>query len=285
VDRDRPIGWWFGVVFFVAALSFQLGFGLVLSLLSAAGLFGDTREQIRETLFGPASLAIQIGITTAALVLLSAGPVRLSGRSPARAFRMGRPPVVPILVAALAVLPLGFLVDELTFALHALAPAVFSADGLADMAAIFEGAAVPGFVVATVAVTVGPALGEELMFRGLLLRSMRTAAPAWAAVGASALLFGVIHMNALQGAGAFAVGVYLGFAVLVTDSLWTGVAIHAVNNLTCALFSRFDPGGAGAAFAHGHHPAVLVVSMIAVAAAIAYLAGARRGGTVVRGSS
>ena len=102
---------------------------------------------------------------------------------------------------------------------------------------------------------------------GALGWSYPSAVPLLAAPAAlaTALLFGAIHFDALQGLGAMLIGVYLAFAALASGSLWPAVAAHGVNNLLCALFARYDPQGAGAAFDAGHPWPVLAASAAALA--------------------
>jgi len=275
----RPIRWWNGVVVFAAAVAFQIGFGTVLWILGGSGALGKTETEVRAALYGPGSMAFQVVVTAGVLSLLAIAPLRLSRRDAGAELRLRRPRFATLVVAAIAVIPLGFVVDEVTYLLGLAAPAVFDPSGLERMAEVFSGASIPGLVAVTAAVTIGPALGEELLFRGYLLRAFSHRSPAWLAVGVTAVLFGAIHMNALQGAGAFLIGLYLGFLVVRTGSLWPAVVAHGLNNLTCAVFARVDPQGAGTAFASGHHPAVVIVSLVGVAAAIAYVATVERGGS------
>jgi membrane protease YdiL (CAAX protease family) len=87
----------------------------------------------------------------------------------------------------------------------------------------------------------------------------------------TAILFGAIHFDALQGLGALLIGLYLGYVALATGSLWPAVAAHAINNLLCALFARLDPAGIGSAFETGHPWLLVAASVVAVAAVIAAL--------------
>lgn len=267
----RHISWWHGVVVFAAAVAFQIGFGTALWILGGSGALGQTEEEVRAALYGPGSMAFQVVVTAGVLSLLAVAPLKLSRRPVKAALRLSRTRASTVAVAAVAVIPLGFLVDEVTYLLGLAAPTVFDPSGLERMAGVFSGASIPGLAAVTAAVTIGPALGEELLFRGYLLRAFSHRSPAWLAVGVTAVLFGAIHMNALQGAGAFLIGIYLGFLVIRTGSLWPAVVAHGLNNLTCAVFARVDPQGAGTAFASGHHPAVVIVSLVGVAAAIGYL--------------
>ena len=59
------------------------------------------------------------------------------------------------------------------------------------------------------AVGLAPALGEELLFRGLLLRMLASRWPGAIAVLGSAALFGAAHLDPVHGAAAFLLGGYL----------------------------------------------------------------------------
>ena len=59
------------------------------------------------------------------------------------------------------------------------------------------------------AVILGPVC-EELVFRGVTMRLVRRALPFWAANLMQAVLFGIFHMNWIQGIYAFVLGLVLG---------------------------------------------------------------------------
>lgn len=82
----------------------------------------------------------------------------------------------------------------------------------------------------------GPA-AEELLFRGLALRTLRPYGKRFA-IFASALLFALYHGNLLQIPFAFLCGLILGYAAAEYSILWA-MAIHVANNLGLAvLLSR-----------------------------------------------
>lgn len=60
------------------------------------------------------------------------------------------------------------------------------------------------------AVILGPVC-EELVFRGVTMRLVRRALPFWAANLMQAVLFGIFHMNWIQGIYAFVLGLVLGW--------------------------------------------------------------------------
>lgn len=75
-------------------------------------------------------------------------------------------------------------------------------------------------------------IGEELIFRGYILRSLQPYGKRFAIFG-SALLFGLFHGNLLQAPYAFLVGLVLGYVTVEYSVLWA-IAIHVFNNLVLA---------------------------------------------------
>lgn len=84
-------------------------------------------------------------------------------------------------------------------------------------------------------IAVVPALSEELMFRGVLLGSLRRYGDGFAVAG-SAILFGLWHGNFTQFAFAFLCGLVMGLAVIKCRTLWVSILIHFLNNgISCGL--------------------------------------------------
>lgn len=70
---------------------------------------------------------------------------------------------------------------------------------------------------------------EELLFRGVIQSGFKK----WGirvSVGASALIFMLMHGNAEQTVHQFIVGVIIGYVFYKTNNLWIGVLIHSFNN-------------------------------------------------------
>lgn len=70
---------------------------------------------------------------------------------------------------------------------------------------------------------------EEMVFRGFLLQSLRRFGDGFAILIA-AIIFSAFHANLYQFPVAFIMGLVLGFSVIVTGSLWTGIFIHMLHN-------------------------------------------------------
>ena len=93
-----------------------------------------------------------------------------------------------------------------------------------------------GILIYYIGISVVPALVEEFALRGVIMQMLRRYGDGFAIV-TSALLFGLMHCNLQQIPFAFLAGVILGYAVITTDSLWTGVIIHFLNNAYSATTS------------------------------------------------
>ena len=71
---------------------------------------------------------------------------------------------------------------------------------------------------------------EEFFFRGAIYKELRSATPIWVAIVLQALIFGIFHMNVVQGLYAFGLGIILGLVYEWSRSLWVPIIFHAVFN-------------------------------------------------------
>jgi len=174
-------------------------------------------------------MGIEIGLAALALAIAWALPGRVGDR-------LGLRP---------STLPTGVIV-ALTVGTLGLSHAV---DGVLKLTRSLEGSVIVGisrglddaagwpFVVAFFGTAIAPAIGEELLCRGLVQRSLaRWIGPA-AAIVAASLFFGWLHMELVHGAVATCIGVYLGLAAWLGDSTRPAMAGHAANNLAALLGS------------------------------------------------
>ena len=83
---------------------------------------------------------------------------------------------------------------------------------------------------------------EEVLFRGILLESVRSKYNSGRAIVVSALMFGVIHFIPQQVVNAFVIGLILGFIYVRTDSLWPVIIIHALNNAMAYVVMQWSDG-------------------------------------------
>ncbi|MEL6615091.1 MAG: type II CAAX endopeptidase family protein [Bacteroidota bacterium] len=98
-----------------------------------------------------------------------------------------------------------------------------------------------------VAIAITPAVCEELMFRGYLQRQIeRGMGLVWSIVLVG-VLFGAYHLQVTKLLPLATLGIYLGFVVWATGSVWTGALVHLLNNgfavlLVTALKARGEGG-------------------------------------------
>ncbi len=84
-------------------------------------------------------------------------------------------------------------------------------------------------IIAIIAGSVLPAFLEEFALRGVTLGAARRHGSGFAII-VSALIFSLMHGNLVQIPFAFVMGLYLGFAVEKTGSIWVGIILHLINN-------------------------------------------------------
>ncbi|TVQ16224.1 MAG: CPBP family intramembrane metalloprotease [Bacteroidetes bacterium] len=86
-------------------------------------------------------------------------------------------------------------------------------------------------------VAVIPAIGEELMFRGVLLRIFNrwTGSYHWGVL-ITAIIFSAIHMQFFGFFPRFLLGLLFGYLVVWSGSLWPAIIAHFINNAAAVTF-------------------------------------------------
>lgn len=86
------------------------------------------------------------------------------------------------------------------------------------------------FFVNVLCVAILPALCEEFIHRGLLMRGLFNSISVKHALIISSICFGLMHLNIVQVFYATILGILIGFVSIVGKSIWPAVIIHFVNN-------------------------------------------------------
>ena len=79
---------------------------------------------------------------------------------------------------------------------------------------------------------------EELIFRGTTMHLARKAVPFWLANVMQAFLFGLFHMNWIQGIYAFALGLVLGYVCEKGGSIYYSIFLHFLFNFWGTVISN-----------------------------------------------
>jgi membrane protease YdiL (CAAX protease family) len=93
------------------------------------------------------------------------------------------------------------------------------------------------FVIALLGSALAPALGEELLCRGVVQRTLARALGPLAAIAGASLFFGWLHGELVHGTIAALLGAYIGVLAYWSDSTRTAIAAHAANNVVALLGS------------------------------------------------
>lgn len=86
-----------------------------------------------------------------------------------------------------------------------------------------------GFLLSFIAIAITPALTEEFATRGMVMGSAKEYGQTFALI-TSATFFSLMHGNLVQIPFAFIMGIVIGFAVIKTGSILSGIIIHFINN-------------------------------------------------------
>ncbi len=106
------------------------------------------------------------------------------------------------------------------------------------------------YFLSILALAILPAIGEEFVFRGVVLHGLRSRFNDVSAVLLSALMFAIMHQSLQQLIYPFILGCIMGWVVLRTGSLVSSVLIHFVNNFLVVTLT-FVENMTGFSFAIG----------------------------------
>ncbi len=98
----------------------------------------------------------------------------------------------------------------------------------------------PSFLLVFVVIAIIPALGEELVFRGIIQRELTEQ---WGnkhlAVWVTGFIFSFIHFQFFGFIPRMLLGVLFGYCYLWTNTLWVPIAMHFTNNALTLIISAF----------------------------------------------
>lgn len=115
-------------------------------------------------------------------------------------------------------------------------------------------------------IAVGPAISEELVFRGMIGRGLVARWGVIAGVTISSLMFAVVHMHPVHAAAVLPIGFVLHFAYLTTRSFWAPVLLHFLNNAWATIATRMQQGDRLEAMKEPTSVLLVLASVVAIAA-------------------
>lgn len=108
------------------------------------------------------------------------------------------------------------------------------------------------------AIAVLPAIAEELVFRGVLLRSLATRFHAGVAIAISSAVFAIYHLEPSQMVTTFMLGLALGYLTLRSRSIVPAMLCHFLNNTIAIVIARDEVPSVGTWITD--HPIVMIVA-------------------------
>ncbi|MFW5878556.1 MAG: type II CAAX prenyl endopeptidase Rce1 family protein [Myxococcota bacterium] len=224
-------------------------FALVVLLLITVGAAVQT-----------ADLAVGIWFTQIGVFLL---PTLLIARavnlSPSALLRLRFPLEGRLLgLIALASLANYFLAAGVMAAMEQLLP-----EGIprVDAAAVLEMESGLRLVIIVAAVILAAPLCEEAAFRGFVQQGLMARSGPWKGIVTTGFLFALLHMDPVGLLSRFELGIFLGWLLWRTGSLWAPVLGHLVNNATALLLFFITGGEAAGAEAEVSLPVLVAGSL------------------------
>lgn len=224
---------------------------------------GDLFDHLKPGQLGKLLAFNQVVFVSAAFL----GTWCVLGHRFSRAIPLSLPRMRHVTIIALLVLPLAVMDIYLIQQLIAYAESVWGVTpSQGELPALLDGlTAGTSFWTLLLILAVAPALGEELVFRGVIGRGLVARKGIVFGVIWTSLLFSVVHGNPAQAVGVFFVGVMCHVAYLATRSLWAPVFLHFLNNSLVVVALKSQEGLAEAA---AEHSAVGPSPWLALAAAV-----------------
>lgn len=109
--------------------------------------------------------------------------------------------------------------------------------GSAEVPALEELLRGPRLTLSIACLSLVPAFAEEIVFRGLWTRALTTRLGVTASCCLTALAFGSYHLSFAQWLPTTLLGGLLAWATLRSNSLWTAITLHAVNNAVATMMA------------------------------------------------
>ena len=147
---------------------------------------------------------------------------------------------------------------------------------------------ITGLSINLMMIAILPAIGEEFLFRGILLRLFREwTRNAHFAVLISAFFFSALHLQFYGFLPRFFLGIVLGYLFVWTKSIWVPVIVHFVNNgiavVAAWYYTRGNIEQDFDAIGEADQPLVIISSFIVVVAmmmAMRYFELKKKGSTI-----
>ena len=217
------------------SFGFSIVYGIVVGLKMASLGITDMAEKeayLAESMSSSNVILIITAIAT--MVTLIVGALWYRGHKPVNDFSLKEVVNGKLLLAMACLgLSLQFLISMCLNAVYPILPQNLT-DQYSELIEQLLGGNI--FLSLFVTVILAP-LAEEFLFRGITLKKAQKIMPFMAANVLQSVLFGIYHMNWIQGVYAFVLGMILGFTAEYFHSIWASILLHAFVNGSAEILS------------------------------------------------
>lgn len=215
-----------------------IGYVLIQNILSIL-LFSGSLGAIYETDPDFQSVVAIFFSLSGILLPFGIGGYFINKRTKTDVFNLGKPVDSKLMLTAV---PFGFFICLAGNYVTSLFVNAMSEAGIHLTSPEYEvPAGFTGRLIYIISIAVIPPLVEEFAIRGVVMQPLRRYGDKFAIL-ASSLVFAVLHGNLIQAPFALIAGIGIGYAVCITNSVWTGVLIHTANNLYSVIIDFMIEG-------------------------------------------
>lgn len=118
-----------------------------------------------------------------------------------------------------------------------------------------------GFILGIICICVLPAIVEESIFRGVILRSFGSQ-NAWKGILISSALFSLMHGSAQQTMYQFVIGIVLGLVAVKTNSIYPSMLLHFLNNAISVVLLFFTEAEQMAFMTYAFVPCAILTGLM-----------------------
>lgn len=197
-------------------------------------------EFMNESIF-----ALAAGEQAISLVLIALAVGLRWGRNWRHSLNLSSPGWRPLVLIAVLILPLSVIVGEHYRWLQAgwsllteLIPVLSKFDSMNAVEAMTQLSQQASLPLLIVVIAVGPALSEELIFRGLIGRGLVARWGLLVGIGVTSLMFGLVHGHPVHALAVVGLGAVMHLVYLWTRSFWGPVWLHFLNNAWASVAAK-----------------------------------------------
>jgi hypothetical protein len=266
IPRPQPhLGWSLLLVFLAMAVQMFVGLFAAVLFVIVAAILGGNLQELDELGDELTSVLIPAATGTMLLTAVAIAWVMMRNQLGRKLALRGCTPWQWLLVLLLLV-PQSVLANELANVVMDVVRAINHPllDVWNDMSWV-EGLAQQNWLLVLVGACVFPALGEEILFRGVLSRGLVAHHGVLAGSIFASVLFGLMHVAPAHALATIVIGMVLQLVFLTTRSLWAPIVLHFLNNamaFTVVHFGEQIPIPGFTVDSANHIPPLVVVTAL-----------------------